>query len=162
MKKKCSRCKKSFPSSGFHRNRSRRDGHDDYCKSCRREASAEYNKDHPLVVRRSRERYYNKNLDKIKAKSRSKYDATTGRDLRLKRAYGISLATYDKILASQNNTCAICGATPNGRRLAVDHDHRTGKIRGLLCVGCNRGIGYFKDSPKLLLLASRYLQSQNA
>lgn len=52
------------------------------------------------------------------------------------------------------NQCVICG---NEEKLVVDHDHQTGKIRGMLCSHCNRGLGHFKDDPMLLEFASQYL-----
>lgn len=75
------------------------------------------------------------------------------------RTYGLTLDDYDNILESQNNGCAICGKAPedNGQRLAVDHDHDTGAVRGLLCIGCNAGLGSFKDDPDLLEEAQKYL-----
>jgi len=69
------------------------------------------------------------------------------------------------LLAKQNGGCAICGAREGHRsargrscRLAIDHDHQTGTIRGLLCNNCNRGLGRFKDSIALLEAAIRYLK----
>jgi len=53
---------------------------------------------------------------------------------------GVSLEQYEEMLARQNGGCAICGNPPKTRRLDVDHDHRTGKIRGLLCHRCNRAL----------------------
>lgn len=64
-----------------------------------------------------------------------------------KRRYGITETTYQELLERQNGICALCGRpeTANGRkRLAVDHDHGTSKIRGLLCVGCNISLGYYQ------------------
>jgi hypothetical protein len=62
---------------------------------------------------------------------------------------------------SQGGRCAICGKVPRSRRLAVDHDHKTGEVRGLLCAsgdfGCNKGLGYFNDDPELLRRAYEYL-----
>lgn len=61
------------------------------------------------------------------------------RDAYLKRTYGLGLVDYDRLLADQGGGCAVCGKTPEeeGRNLAVDHDHATGAIRGLLCGFCN-------------------------
>lgn len=78
--------------------------------------------------------------------------------------YGISLAEYEKMLDLQNGACAICGKREtvrvrNGtiRHMAVDHDHKTGKIRGLLCSRCNPMLGLAKDDSNTLLSAVRYL-----
>ena len=77
----------------------------------------------------------------------------------LRDKYGITLAHYDEMLERQENTCAICGLTPeeNGKRLCVDHNHETGEVRGLLCDDCNRGIGTFRDNPVSLARAAEYL-----
>lgn len=65
---------------------------------------------------------------------------------------------YQELLAGQNFVCAICSSTnPNGRRLAVDHDHKTGKIRGLLCQACNRALGLLKDNLDIIERAKDYL-----
>lgn len=73
--------------------------------------------------------------------------------------YGLTTEQYAVMLAAQNGGCKICGGlNPSGRRLAVDHDHHTGKIRGILCSRCNSGIANFKDAPELLAKAIQYLQ----
>lgn len=83
----------------------------------------------------------------------------------LARAYGISLEEYDELLKSQSGVCAICGepewVTQYGklRMLCVDHDHLSGKVRGLLCSNCNRAIGLLNDDVDTLKKAIHYLQS---
>ncbi len=70
------------------------------------------------------------------------------------------------MLAKQNGGCAICGAAPGKKRLNIDHDHNCceygkscGKcVRGLLCQGCNTGLGHFRDSPNVMYQAINYLQ----
>lgn len=64
---------------------------------------------------------------------------------------------YDTILADQEGGCGICGQLPNGNRLAIDHDHGTGEVRGLLCQQCNTGLGSFRDNLELLKRAIAYL-----
>lgn len=82
----------------------------------------------------------------------------------LKKQYGLSLDDYTKMHDAQNGLCAICGKPERAagsnnklRRLAVDHCHTTGKIRGLLCTSCNRGVGYLGDSVENLQSAINYL-----
>lgn len=86
--------------------------------------------------------------------------------LRLKKL-GLTPADYAALLHAQGGVCAIChcaepmrhGKTGRAFELAVDHDHQTGKVRGLLCQACNTGIGKFEDSVNLLLSAVTYLES---
>lgn len=81
-------------------------------------------------------------------------------DLRLKREYHTSLAEYTKVFEFQNGRCAICKRpVPTGKaRLAVDHCHTTGLLRGLLCWKCNRALGVFRDNLELLIAAAEYLK----
>jgi hypothetical protein len=82
----------------------------------------------------------------------------------LRRRYGMAPEDYESMSAAQGGVCAICGRAESrvarGRllRLAVDHDHRTGRVRGLLCAECNVGIGKLGDSPDRLRAAAAYLE----
>lgn len=80
------------------------------------------------------------------------------KDRMLRRRYGITLESYEYLLKQQQGKCAICEDDDNGRALAVDHDHNTGKVRGLLCTNCNNGLGRFKDNPERLRAATLYLE----
>lgn len=75
-----------------------------------------------------------------------------------KRAKGLGVtdAEYARLLGAQDGHCAICQATPRTRRLHVDHDHRTGEVRGLLCHRCNRALPTWM-TPEWLYAAARYL-----
>jgi hypothetical protein len=93
-------------------------------------------------------------------------EALTPRDRNLRRLYGITLADYDALFQAQGGVCAICGFPerhPTSRNrtvstnLHVDHDHKFGNVRALLCSSCNQGIGYFKHDQTLLEAAIRYL-----
>lgn len=76
------------------------------------------------------------------------------------RAYGMTADDYVTMLSKQSGVCAIChGVNKSGKRLSVDHDHSTGKVRGLLCTNCNNGIGRFKDDPIRLVAAANYLNN---
>jgi hypothetical protein len=75
-------------------------------------------------------------------------------------ALGMTEADYDIMLVKQNGVCFICGSLPTGRRtkLCVDHDHITGKVRGLLCVGCNSSLGWIENKGVAKVLA--YLETK--
>lgn len=80
------------------------------------------------------------------------------------KKYGLTPDDYTKMLLQQNNVCAICHQPETTRykyRLCVDHDHITGKVRGLLCHMCNTGLGKFFDNPDTLISASNYLKEHN-
>jgi hypothetical protein len=68
---------------------------------------------------------------------------------------------YTPLLQAQNGKCSICGSFPNGKRLSIDHNHSTGKIRGLLCSHCNLALGLFQDSVTNLSRAIGYLEERN-
>lgn len=91
-------------------------------------------------------------------------DHTRLSDRELRRHFGITKADYDKVLAVQNGVCAICNRPERDMRngkvkaLAVDHDHRTGMIRGLLCAHCNQALGKMGDDPALLRAAADYIE----
>lgn len=81
------------------------------------------------------------------------------------KEFGVDADGYQEMLRRQNHVCAICGkpetspdkATGKTKHLAVDHCHKTNKVRGLLCSSCNRGIGLFQDDPALLAKARDYV-----
>lgn len=76
---------------------------------------------------------------------------------RLRSSYGITLEEYQRMHGAQNGRCAICGEPEVGKQLAVDHDHVTDRVRGLLCQQCNMALGKFRDNPVVLESAIRYL-----
>lgn len=81
------------------------------------------------------------------------------RDHNLRKHYGIGLTEYEELLSQQEGRCAICRAEfATTKETHVDHDHATGVVRGLLCDGCNVGIGHFKEDPASLLAAVQYLK----
>lgn len=104
--------------------------------------------------------YYQRNKQKItevKKRNRGQYHT---RKYALKHKYGITVEQYDAMLARQKGKCGLCGKKPKpDKRLAVDHCHRTGKVRGLLCHCCNNGLGCFNDNTDLMLLAVAYVES---
>jgi hypothetical protein len=88
------------------------------------------------------------------------------RRYQFKKKYGITIEDYEALRDAQGCACAICGRTePVGRIsqfgedfwLHVDHDHDSGRVRGLLCTNCNRGLGTFQDDPEVLRRAIAYI-----
>jgi len=79
---------------------------------------------------------------------------------RLRTDFGMSQEDWDSLFLSQAKSCAICGATEPGRKdkqWCLDHDHETNKPRGILCNGCNMGIGNFRDNTQNIASAIEYL-----
>ena len=121
----------------------------------------EANKDRRAATSRA---WREANPDRVAAISKAWNEANSERviDGRLRRTYDISSFEYDDMLEAQGGGCAICGKTPEaeGRRLSVDHDHETGRVRGLLCNLCNRGLGHFTHDLGLLYSAISYLEQR--
>ena len=119
-----------------------------------------------ILKQKSKQRYadnkeeirkYNREYYKTHPES---YNKEKSQQNSFKRHYKITLEQYYELYDKQMGKCAICGKhqTEFKRAINVDHDHTTGKVRGLLCNGCNSGIGYFKDSIDLLTQAIKYLK----
>lgn len=114
---------------------------------------------------KARERYKGKAGDVIRTRNaRYQYKKGTqeGNRERLLAKYGLTFESYEALLEEQGRRCKICGALEGERgrpMLAVDHDHETGLVRGLLCDPCNRALGMFKDDPEILASAIQYLHA---
>ncbi len=96
-----------------------------------------------------RKDYYSKNPEK--------YEEMRFKSLMWRIGSNMTYKDFKVLLNKQKNGCAICGKIETKRRLSVDHCHKTGRIRGLLCQLCNTSLGGFKDNPKLLKKAIKYL-----
>jgi hypothetical protein len=103
------------------------------------------------------------NPDRVNASHRRRRQADPevtrlkDREGHLRRKYGLTLNMFEALVSAQLGNCAICGANED-LNLHVDHDHRTNKIRGLLCGKCNKAIGLLNDDPDLLTAARNYLE----
>ena len=139
--KQCPSCGLQKPFAEFNKSSTRIDGLAFYCKFCSRQISKASHE----RMKRDPERYA-----KYLWKERNRH---------LKRKFGITLELYEILLAQQGEGCAICGATEcqSGVSLAVDHCHKTGKIRGILCRDCNTTLGKFNDDRNRFLKAIEYL-----
>lgn len=149
--KRCGRCKEWKPLTEYHKHRSTPDGLQNCCKDCNRTLCRERLR---AKIRSGQARVEYKKRYKVK------------RWTKLLNQYGITRAEYEELESKQDFKCAIC-EQPEARmykdalcRLIVDHDHETGKIRGLLCYSCNLGLGCFKDDPERLKRAANYLNEE--
>lgn len=158
--KKCTKCHEAKLVVEFYRHRGTADGRATYCISC---------------VKADRRAWVAANAERVRAANKQWSDENPDRkrsDHRLYwlRAYGLTPEAYDQLLREQDGACAICGQaetfvdprTAETRRLAVDHCHTTGRVRGLLCGRCNRSIGLLGDSAETLEKAAAYLRRAEA
>ena len=128
MIKVCSKCNTEKPLDNFGVNRATKDGFQYHCKEC------------------------------IRAYSKKVYTPENRADKNLRHKFGITLEDYDSMLEQQDGKCAICKSEDSkGKRFSVDHNHKTGEVRGLLCNPCNVAIGLLKDSPEVIDSAKEYL-----
>ena len=110
--------------------------------------------------------YYRKYADKLRAEGRSRRSPTYYRKQNL-RKYGLSVEDYIRLLEQQHGVCAICSqpepqiVNEKRRNLVVDHNHQTGKVRGLLCTTCNVGLGMMQEDPVRLHSMIRYTEQHN-
>ena len=81
---------------------------------------------------------------------------------KLEKFFNITVEEYETIFLHQKGKCALCAREPKNLRLAIDHDHKTGQIRGLLCMWCNKAIGFFRDDPEIVERIVAYFQSPPA
>lgn len=132
-KKRCPRCKRLLSIDKFCKCKTSKDGLHWWCTLCRKKYDERYykSKKGKLV----RQKYY-----------QSKKGKAANRKGQLKARYNITPKQYNRMFKKQNECCAVCGKSQLSfkNKLAVDHDHKTGKVRGLLCRRCNLGISYIE------------------
>jgi len=173
--KYCSACKQIKPVDCFYRRRDRPCGHSAKCKTCRNAYHASYIKTPKgqRSIKESSRKYWLKygkqySQDPVKKAamnaaalrhSRSEKGIRARRNRHLRAKYGITLAEYEQLFKSQNQACAICGYQGTTRKFHLDHNHRTGNVRGILCNPCNGAIGLMQDDTKRLQQAIEYLMS---
>jgi len=110
-------------------------------------------------AKENRELYNKQRRDWARSHKRKPQNPVSKKKSHLKLRYDLTIERHDAMLTEQDNKCAIC-LEPFGVP-HVDHDHLTGKVRGLLCKGCNSAIGNLKDDPVIVDRASEYLRRAN-
>lgn len=134
--KTCTVCKIEKPLKSFYNYKASKDGKAYRCKSCDDLARKKWRKENPEDA------------------------SASARHRNWRHKYGIEQHDYNQMIYNQNNSCAICGVTENKgfKHFAVDHCHKTKKVRGLLCNRCNRCLGLLQDSIPLFYRAITYLK----
>lgn len=154
--RRCSTCGEVKLPADFHKNSKKPDGINSMCKVCMALKGKDYRTKNPTLIREKNRRYRASDPAKVAAYARRK---------NLEREYGITPDVFTAILESQGGVCAICGEVTSvdskGRGWHVDHNHKTGKTRGILCRLCNLGIGSFREDAKYLAAAIAYLETHN-
>ena len=156
--KRCARCEETKAVESFANDKQKADGKDAYCRECRAEFQRNWrNRDRENYRAKARASRV-KNAGSINAKQRADYakNPLKWRDYNLRALYGITAAEYDAMFEAQQGRCAICGKTSK-RKLHVDHNHKTKKVRALLCTNHNTALGLFDEDPDLLRRAIEYL-----
>jgi len=114
-------------------------------------------------LKKQQKAYNEANKEKVKEQHKTYYKSGNGKNVKLLRNYNLSLQEYNQLFDKQLGCCAICNTHQSEfkKALPVDHDHDTGKVRGLLCFQCNSGIGQLKDSEATVIDAKLYLTRHN-
>jgi hypothetical protein len=105
-----------------------------------------------VTHKEDRRKYREANKEKMNKQSKEWYYAHK------EELYGITKDIYNDMLEKQDYRCAICGVSFAVMKPCIDHDHTTGRVRGILCHKCNRGIGFLDDNPGLLRLAAKFVE----
>lgn len=161
--KVCKKCGLTKPLDEFYKAAGMRDGHRSDCKTCNSEAKRKrYFANPQPAIERSR-LWQRENRERHRAWQRAYRAANReriqrrNRDRHLSKKYGIVSDEFDLLVQAQLNLCAIC-LRYFGKQLHVDHDHSSGRIRGLLCGKCNKAIGLLDDQPRSAQAAAKYLR----
>lgn len=140
--KTCTKCQGTLTINYFHKQKKGKYGVSSICKDCK----LEYNQ--TPKRKKQRARYRKSKLGKANRKRE------------IVKRHGLTLEQYDKMFENQNRVCAICdGINPSGNRLHVDHNHKTNKVRKLLCTRCNILIGYLEKDDEIARKAQKYLKA---
>ena len=165
-RKHCHLCGELKPLDDFYRAAGMRDGHRNDCKACNLAAKKKrYEADPQREIQRVRDwqlRNHDRHLAYQRERRQRPENKRRERDGHLRRKFGITIEQYEEMLAAQDGRCAICRSKARSDiSLHVDHDHKSGRNRGLLCFRCNNVLGDLKDDPDRLLAALSYLDSHD-
>lgn len=165
IEKRCPKCSKIYPATPeyFYRHARKKDGLNNWCKECNRKGCQKYMQTEKGKVIRRKYQHSKKGKQTQKRYTTSINGQQTRRNCALQSKYNFTLKEYNQLFQQQNGRCAICRKPETAsnqygiRVLAVDHNHKTGKVRALLCDRCNRMIGFAKENKDILQKAIKYL-----
>ena len=173
--KLCFSCVQYKPTSCFHKAKKEKDGFQYQCIDCSKQYHAKRYIEQKDKLKVQLKKYKEENKEKLEVASLlwkknnpdkvKQYQRTSN----LRKNFGLSMDEYEQMLEKQNNLCAICEKpetfihhqTKETARLAVDHCHKTNKVRKLLCKSCNTALGLFKDDIGVMENAVQYLKDHN-
>jgi len=177
--KGCLACLKVFPVTSFYLKGKDTKRRDSRCKTCRSSEVRAYRAKNPEIVKAIQDRTRAKHAEKHRRRAskwyrdnheyakkqmaeRRKNKPEVIKNEKLRLSFGITLDDYNNMMMIQNSCCAICSIDSMNfkRKLAVDHCHKTGRVRGLLCGKCNSAIGLMNDSTENLQNAISYLNKK--
>lgn len=162
--KLCIQCLEDKLLSDFGKDKRNISGLRNECKDCRniyekalRNGNTEYKKQQTENTKQWKKN--NPDKAKILRDRYNKKNPTKMREAHLKFTFNVTLEQYEVMMVEQNRVCKICALpAESGKNLHIDHDHKTGEIRGLLCGKCNMGLGLFNDNYELINKAIEYLK----
>ncbi len=162
--KQCPKCEYLQPIGEFSKDKTNSDGLQAYCKECNKQYGREYyERNRNGILRQSKKwgKKYRRTIrgQEVHRKASKKYSQSERRRKTwLKYKYDITPEQHEQMYLAQDGRCAICPeAVPYGE-ICVDHDHITGRVRGLLCRKCNFMLGMANDDPKVLESAAKYMR----
>jgi hypothetical protein len=181
--KTCSKCYEEKPTSEFHKHSRTKDGLQSWCRMCisayrhdseyrKSEKARQSTLEYKQRAKEYRQKPENKEREKVRQRELSRtlehierrraYEQKPERKAsQLARRYGLSTGHLAKLTTLSGDNCYICARAFNGTDCtrATDHDHATGRIRRIICGGCNRGLGAFRDDPDALRRAADYVEA---
>lgn len=181
--KKCSVCDEIKDFNEFCNKSSSSDGKANFCKTCKSKKDKIYRENNKEKIKEATKSWHTKNIERsndyylnwrLKNKENKKlydqkyrtenkerkkeyHNSEIAKDSKLKRTYGISLNEYESMLDEQNGVCYIC-FEKDSVKLAVDHNHKTGEVRKLLCKKCNTAIGLLREDTKIIENVLNYIK----
>ncbi len=160
--KRCTKCEILLSKNKFGKSSRAKDGLQVRCRECINRQRREYHGKNRNEINRRNKEWRRSNLKRCRRLQReyrkTKHGQEVYRQWHLKHKYGITLEQHEQIYLDQNGCCALCDEPVAYDKAVTDHDHKTGKVRGLLCQRCNLGLGAFGDTYGGIMRAVKYLR----